>query len=310
MSLMRTFFLALSRSEALRQMMVRFGPARAMARRFVAGETLEDAVAAVQTLNEAGLSATLDHLGENVTSETEARDAANEIIDLLSAIEVNGLDSGVSVKLTQLGLDMGPWLAGDNLARIVTRAGQFGCFVRIDMESHDYIPATLELFESLWPRYKNLGVVIQSYLYRSAADVARLIDLGASVRLVKGAYDEPSEVAYPDKEDTDANFVRLMEMLFSPQAQAQGIYPAIATHDQALIDWAIEHTRAQGIDRDRFEFQMLYGIRTGLQRRLAGEGYRVRAYVPYGQQWYPYFMRRLAERPANVFFLARNLLRS
>jgi proline dehydrogenase len=284
MSLMRTFFLALSRSEALRQMMIRFAPARAMARRFVAGETLEEAAAAVQALNQDGLSVTLDHLGENVTSETEARDAANEILDLLAAIEVNDLDSGVSVKLTQLGLDMGPWLAVDNLTRIAARAAQSKRFVRIDMESHDYIPATLDLFEGLWPHYKNVGVVIQSYLYRSADDVARLIELGASVRLVKGAYDEPPTVAYADKQDTDANFVRLMEMLFSPQARAQGVYPAIATHDQALIDWAIDHTRAQKIDPARFEFQMLYGIRPGLQR--------------------------LAERPANLFFLVRNLLRS
>ncbi len=310
MSLTRSFFLALSNSERLRETMVRFGPARRMARRFVAGERLEEAISAVQALNTSGLLATLDHLGENVTSETEARDATTEILDLLAAIEASDVQAGVSVKLTQLGLDLHPALAAENLERIVARAAEVGRFVRIDMESHDYTQPTLDLFEALWERYRNVGVVIQSYLYRSTDDVARLVDMGASVRLVKGAYDEPPEVAYPDKADVDASFVRLMEQLFSDKAQANGVYAAIATHDTHLIDWARDHTSQRGISRERFEFQMLYGIRSGYQRQLAGEGYRVRAYVPYGEQWYPYFMRRLAERPANVFFLLRNLLRS
>ena len=310
MNPMRRLFLALSESEGLRRVAVGFGPFRAMARRFVAGEELSEAVAAVQDLNRLGLLATVDHLGENVTSETEARDATNEILDLVQAIEASDLQAGVSVKLTQLGLDMGPWLAADNLQRIVARAMQADRFVRIDMESSDYVQATLDLFAELWEHYKNVGVVIQSYLYRSADDVARLIEMGASVRLVKGAYDEPPEVAYPDKSDTDANFVRLMELLFSQEARANGVYPAIATHDTRLIDWAKEHTAQEGILKEQFEFQMLYGIRTGLQRQLIEEGYKVRSYVPYGQSWYPYFMRRLAERPANVLFLARNLLRS
>ena len=310
MNPMRRLFLALSESEGLRRVAVGFGPFRAMARRFVAGEELSEAVAAVQDLNRLGLLATVDHLGENVTSETEARDATNEILDLVQAIEASDLQAGVSVKLTQLGLDMGPWLAADNLQRIVARAMQADRFVRIDMESSDYVQATLDLFAELWEHYKNVGVVIQSYLYRSADDVARLIEMGASVRLVKGAYDEPPEVAYPDKSDTDANFVRLMELLFSQEARANGVYPAIATHDTRLIDWAKEHTAQEGILKEQFEFQMLYGIRTGLQRQLIEEGYKVRSYVPYGQHWYPYFMRRLAERPANVLFLARNLLRS
>jgi proline dehydrogenase len=307
---MRDFFLALSRSERLRSMMVHFGPARAVARRFVAGERLEEAIAAVQALNEQGLLATLDHLGENITSETEARDATTEVLDLLEAIEAGDIQSGVSVKLTQLGLDLHPALAAENLERIVARAAQAGRFVRIDMESYDYVQPTLDLFEELWGRYKNVGVVIQSYLYRSADDVARLVRLGASVRLVKGAYDEPPEVAYPDKGDTDANFVRLLEQLFNDQARANGVFPAIATHDEALIDWTKAHARRLGIPPDRFEFQMLYGIRSALQRRLVAEGYQVRAYVPYGEQWYPYLMRRLAERPANVLFLLRSLLRA
>ena len=310
MPLMRDFFLTLSRSQWLRELTVQFGPARRMARRFVAGETLEEAVAAARALNQQGLLATLAYLGENVTSETEARDATNEILNLLGAIEESGVQAGVSVKLTQLGLDLHPVLAVDNLQQIAARAAEAGRFVRIDMESYDYIQPTLDLFEGLWDRYRNVGVVIQSYLFRSADDVERLVRMGASVRLVKGAYDEPPEVAYTDKADADASFVRLMERLFGDQARANGVFPAIATHDTQLIDWALDHTRGQGIAKEQFEFQMLYGIRSGLQRELAADGYRVRAYVPYGEQWYPYLMRRLAERPANLFFLMRNLLRS
>jgi proline dehydrogenase len=281
-----------------------------MVRRFVAGETLDDAIAAVHKLNDAGLLATLDHLGENVTSETEARDATSEILDLLQAIGASNAQSGVSIKLTQLGLDLSPALATENAERIVARAARADRFVRIDMESSGHVQITLDLFEALWEQYKNVGVVIQSYLYRSLDDVARLVDMGASVRLVKGAYDESPAVAYPEKPDVDASFVRLMELLFSERAQANCVFPAIATHDEALVDWAKEHARQRGIPVGRFEFQMLYGIRSGLQRQLAAEGYRVRAYVPYGAQWYPYFMRRLAERPANVFFLLRNLLKA
>ncbi len=310
MRLTRRFFLALSRSERLRHFSLHFGPVRRMARRFVAGETVEEAIATVQALNAEGLLTTLDHLGENVTSEIEARDATTEILDLLAAIEANHVRSGVSVKLTQLGLDLSPALAAENLGQIVARAAVARCFVRIDMESSDYVQPTLDLFEGLNRRHRNVGVVIQSYLYRSSDDVARLMRLGASVRLVKGAYDEPPAVAYADKADTDANYRRLLERLLSDEAQVNGMFPAIATHDMRLIDWAKEHTRRQGIPRDRFEFQMLYGIRSGLQRQLVTEGYQVRVYVPYGEHWYPYFMRRLAERPANVLFLLRNLLRS
>jgi proline dehydrogenase len=308
--MMRGFFLALSRSEQLRKTAIHLRPVRKMVRRFVAGETLEEAIAAVRTLNTRGLLATLDHLGENVTTEIEARDATTAILDLLNAINISDIRSGVSVKLTQLGLDLSPALAAENLERIVASAATIGRFVRIDMESSAYVQPTLDLFDELHRRYKNVGVVIQSYLYRSADDVARMVRLGASVRLVKGAYDEPPEVAYPDKADTDASYIRLMEQLFSDEAQANGVFPAIATHDTRLIDWAKDHTRQQGVPRDRFEFQMLNGIRPNLQRQLADEGYRVRVYVPYGEHWYPYFMRRLAERPANLLFLLRNLLRA
>jgi proline dehydrogenase len=281
-----------------------------MARRFVAGEKLEEAVAVVQALNQQGLMATVAPLGEHVTSETEARDTTTEVLDALASIEAGHVRSSVSVKLTQLGLDLSPALAAENLERIVTRAADAGCFVRIDMESYDYVQPTLDLYEELWRRYKNVGVVIQSYLYRSGDDVVKLVDLGASMRLVKGAYDEPPDVAYPDKGDVDASYVRLMELLFSPKARARGVFPAIATHDVKLIKWVKDHTLREGIPPEEFEFQMLYGIRSGLQRQLAAEGYQVRVYVPYGEQWYPYFMRRLAERPANLMFLFRNLLRS
>jgi proline dehydrogenase len=310
MSITRGFFLALSRSQRLREMMVRFGPARSMARRFVAGETLEEAIAVVRDLNGQGLLATLDSLGESVTSETEARDGTGEILDLIEAIKSSGIRSGVSVKLTQLGLDLGLSLAAENLRHILDCAGEASLFVRIDMESFDYVQPSLALFEELWRDHKNVGVVIQAYLYRSAADMKRLVDMGASVRLVKGAYDEPPAVAYPKKADTDANYVRLMEQLFSSKARASGVFPAIATHDQKLIDWAKLHTRHQDIPSDRFEFQMLYGIRSKLQRQLVAEGYRMRIYVPYGTHWYPYLMRRLAERPANLLFLVRNLLKA
>jgi proline dehydrogenase len=281
-----------------------------MARRFVAGETVSEAIAAIKALNDEGLLATLDHLGENVTSEAAAHNAANKILDLLEAIESSGVKAGVSIKLTQLGLDISQDLVAENLERIVSRAAEADRFVRIDMESSEYVDPTLEMFRAVWARHKNVGVVIQSYLYRSADDVAQLIDLGVPVRLVKGAYQEAPEIAYRDKADTDANFVRLSEQLFSERSMANGVFPAIATHDIRLIEWVKEHTRSKSIPPPRFEFQMLYGLRSATQRQLAAEGYRVRIYVPYGDQWYPYFMRRLAERPANLVFLLRHLFRA
>jgi proline dehydrogenase len=310
MSLLRTLFLSLSRSQRFKALASNFAPVRPVARRFVAGVTLDEAIAAVQALNRQGLLATLDHLGENVSTEAGAEEAANAVLDLLAAIQTSGVQSGVSVKLTQLGLDLGPVPAAGHLERIVMRAEQAGCFVRIDMEGSRYTQATLDLFQEMRQRHRNVGVVIQAYLRRSAADVARLVALGASVRLVKGAYDEPPDLAFPAKADTDANYIRLMGLLFSEEAQATGAFPAIGTHDAALIEWARDYAGRRGIPRDRFEFQMLYGIRPGLQRQLADEGYRVRAYVPYGAEWYPYLMRRLAERPENALFLLRSLFRS
>jgi proline dehydrogenase len=310
MQLSRSLFLALSQSKTLQDTAIGFEPVRSVSRRFVAGETQQEAIAVGRALNQQGLLATLDHLGENVARESEARNATTKIVELIEAIQASGVASGVSVKLTQLGLDLSPALAAENLEQIAARAAQARRFVRIDMESFAYVQCTLDLFKELWSRHKNLGVVIQSYLYRSADDVARLVDLGASVRLVKGAYDEPPEVAYAAKADTDASFVRLIKSLFHERARTRGVFPAIGTHDTKLINWVKDYTFREKISPDCFEFQMLYGVRSGLQRRLAAEGYRVRAYVPYGRQWYPYLMRRLAERPANVLFLMRNLLRT
>ena len=303
---------------------------RRASRRFIAGERLDEALAAIVRLNAQGLSTTLDLLGEDVTTPALAEASAEAYLRIVDALKsmpgrltgaaaTNGApsaapaaDNNLSLKLTQLGLDVDVRLCGLLLRRILDRAaaaegavGGAPMFVRIDMESSAHTGATLALFEELWAEgRRNVGVVIQAYLYRSAADVGRLTALGARVRLVKGAYDEPSAIAFPRKRDVDAAFGRLAKVLLR-----EGVYPAIATHDERLIEEASRAAAAAGIDVDRFEFQMLYGIRRDLQAALRRRGYRVRVYVPFGEEWYPYFMRRLAERPANVMFVLRNLLR-
>ncbi len=316
--MMRDAFLYLSHNRQVRDALMHLPFAETAARRFVAGEEPEDAICAVRDLNAGGMLASLDHLGENVTSAEQARAAAADYLDILDRIASSGIQSHVSVKLTQLGLDIDHDLALADMRSILDKARQVGTpslrfrtgFVRIDMEGSDYTQRTLDLYRELRALgYDNVGVVIQAYLYRSQKDVADLIELGANVRLCKGAYKEPPEIAFPRKRDVDDHFIALARMLFSPEARARGVYAALATHDVRLIDWAKRHTAEQGIGRDQFEFQMLYGIRRDLQRTLALEGYRMRVYVPYGKEWYPYFMRRLAERPANVFFIARNLLK-
>jgi proline dehydrogenase len=281
------------------------GPlARPLVRRFIAGEMLGDALAAVRRLNDAGLTATLDYLGESVRSTTEASQAALQYVAILHAIERQGARSNASLKLTQMGLDVDRALAVRNLERIIAQAGQFGNFIRIDMEGSDYTQVTLDIFKQLFERHKNVGVVIQAYLYRSEADVRELNALGARVRLCKGAYNEPPWAAFPDKADTDANFIKLMQLLLS-----DGTYPGIATHDERMIDATREFAAREDIPSDRFEFQMLYGVRRDLQDQLVRDGYRMRVYVPYGSEWYPYMVRRLAERPSNLLFLARGVLR-
>ncbi len=280
--------------------------AKQVARRFVPGETVEEGLAAVRELNARGITASLDLLGESVYTESEARAARDEYITLLDKINASGLDANVSVKLTAMGLDIDHELCVVIMQDILARAQKYDTFVRLDMESSAYTDITLKLFEErLYPTYKaNVGVVLQSYLYRTFGDVEHMDTLRARVRLCKGAYKEPSTVAYPEKKDVDANYVKCMQELLS-----NGNYPGIATHDPAMINATKKWAREQGIANDRFEFQMLYGVRRDLQESLVKEGYRVRCYVPFGGQWYPYLMRRLAERPANVAFITGNVIR-
>jgi len=301
--MLRPILLALSNRPHLARWALRHPVLRRAALRFVAGERLAEAVAAILALNASGLAATLDHLGEHTTTRTGAEASARAYLAILDELRRTGVDCNLSVKLTQLGLDLDETLCEAHLHAILERAGD--TFVRIDMESSRYIEPTLALFERQWGAgRRNVGVVIQSYLRRSPADVERLIALGARVRLVKGAYAEPPSAAFPHKRDVDAAFAGLAEQLLR-----RGVYPAIATHDDRLIASARGIAASHGTGPDRFEFQMLYGIRRDLQARLHREGYRVRVYVPFGEEWYPYFMRRLAERPANVMFVIGSLLR-
>jgi proline dehydrogenase len=283
------------------------GMAKRFAARFVAGETVESAVAALRDLNASGLSATLDLLGESVSRPEEARQARDSYLDLLDRIRAAGADANVSVKLTQMGLDFDESLCLANVEAIVDRARAHGSFVRVDMEGSAYTERTLRLFtERLLPTFgrDHVGVVLQSYLRRTAGDTETMIGLGARVRLCKGAYKEPATVAFPAKRDVDASFVACLERLLS-----RGHYPGIATHDEAIIAHARAYAQRNGIARDRFEFQMLYGVRRDLQTALRRDGYRVRVYVPFGTHWYPYLMRRLAERPANMAFIVGNILK-
>lgn len=308
---LRALLLYLSGATWARRMVTGFAPAWYVASRFVAGETIADAMRAAGELNQRNMLVTMDYLGESITDPHEARAAGDEILELLDSINRTGVDAGVSVKLSQLGVKIDEDLAHDNMRRILDRARQHGIFVRIDMEESALVDPTLELYHTLRDEdgYENTGVVIQSYLYRSEADVRKLVSEGASVRLCKGAYMEPPDVAFPEKEETDENFVRLMELLLSPRARQNGVKAAIATHDDDMIRATIEYAEESGIPRDGFEFQMLYGIRRELQEELVQDGYCLRVYVPYGSAWYPYFMRRLAERPANLWFFLTNLLR-
>ncbi len=308
--MMRTMLLRLSQNSSLREAFSRYRFAQRAARRFIAGEELTEAIVAVRELNQNKILATIDHLGENTTSEAAARAATEEYIAILDAIAQSKVQSEVSLKLTQLGLDLSLDLCLEHMRRILERARRYQNFVCIDMESSAYVDPTLQLYETLRRAgFDNVGIVIQSYLRRSGRDIERLLDWGVKVRLCKGAYQEPSSVAFPKKRDVDANYTSLLEQLFSPRAQEQGVYVAIATHDEKIIRWALQYVREHKIPTERFEFQMLYGIRRDLQIELARAGYRVRVYVSYGTHWYPYFMRRLAERPANVFFVVKNLFK-
>jgi len=300
----KSVFLYLSESERFKNFLTRFKSFNNVTWRFVAGEELTDAIEAIRKLNQQGISASFDHLGESITSEAETREEVNEYVRVLESIHANALNSNVSVKLTQLGLDVSQDLCYANTRTIVETALRYDNFVRIDMEDSSKTDATLQLFKRLRAEFENVGIVIQSYLYRSEKDIEELLKLGARIRLCKGAYKEPPTVAFADKADVDANYIKLTKLLLS-----SGIYHGIATHDEKMISAAIQFAKEQNISTDQFEFQMLYGIRRDLQERLVRQGYRMRVYVPYGRYWYPYFMRRLAERPANVWFVLRNVIK-
>ncbi len=304
--MLRQTFLWLSHRQGIFRFVRNNSVARRFASRFVAGETIDDAIAAVRALNAKRISGTLDLLGESVTNAAEARATADHYLQLLDRIAAEGLDSNVSVKLTAMGQDIADTLCIENISRVLDRARQHRTFVRLDMESSAYTERTLQLFEEhLFPRYpEEVGIVLQSYLKRTDADVSNAIDIQCRVRLCKGAYKEPPSVAFPEKRDVDSNYVACMKRLMT-----SGRYPGIATHDEAIIAAAKAYAKEQAIAPDRFEFQMLYGVRRDLQDQIVREGYRMRVYVPYGTQWYPYLMRRLAERPANLAFMTGSVLK-
>jgi proline dehydrogenase len=279
-----------------------------VAGRFVAGETRDDAINTARALNQKGMLVTMDYLGESVTTADEAIAARDEILHLLDCIHESGVRSNVSVKLSQLGLKIDTHLALNNTRTILTRARQYQNKIRLDMEESALVDATLDLYRTLRDEdgFDNVGVVMQAYLYRTERDVCQLIDEGAWVRLCKGAYAEPPEVAFPAKADTDANFIKLMQQLLSQEARQNGVYLGVATHDEKMIAATMAYIQSEVIGVDEFEFQMLFGIRRELQERIVAQGYQMRIYVPYGTAWYPYFVRRLAERPANLWFFISN----
>jgi proline dehydrogenase len=303
----KTLFHALAKSDSLKRLASRYGMASpdAFARRFIAGESIDEAIEAARTIQARGFLLTLDYLGESVATLDEADAATREYLRILDVIVASGIERNISLKLTQLGLDVDKATCIDNLRRILEPARRNAFFVRIDMENSPYTAVTLDILETLWQQqYHDVGVVLQSCLHRSEDDAKRMNALGTRVRLVKGAYREPKSVAYQLKAEVDAAFVRIMKVLLDG-----GTYPAIATHDPEIIDTTIAYATERGVTSDRFEFQMLYGIRRDLQSSLLARGYRMRVYVPFGRQWFPYFMRRLGERPANVGFVLKSLLR-
>lgn len=306
---LRHFLIALSKNSQMQDLIVGIPTSRQMARRFVAGETLDDAIEAIRVTNANRMLATLDFLGEHVSSEAEASFNADEYIRALQAIARAGVTSNVSIKLTAMGMAIDDDFCYRNVRRIVQQAADLGNFVRIDMEDTPVTDRTLTIYRRLRADYANCGVVIQAYLYRSEGDIRSLMDQGmAHLRLCKGAYDEPPEVAFQEKADVDANMIRLIRLMLESQEAYPGTYPAIASHDHRIINWVKAYAHHRGVSTDRFEFQMLYGIRRDLQLALAGQGYKMRVYIPYGTSWYPYFMRRLAERPANLIFFMRALV--
>jgi proline dehydrogenase len=307
MPVLRSLFIALSHHRALRRFSERSWLGARVSSRFIAGMEIDDALRVAEEVNKQGMSVTLDSLGESVTSEAEARAAAEVYHKLLDAIAARKLNANISMKLTQMGLSLSPALAESIAESVAQHASKTGSFVRIDMEDSSLTQMTMEIVRRIHakPELRGaIGIVIQAYLFRSQKDIDELIANGIRVRLCKGAYQEPAEIAFPRKADVDANFIKLANMLLEST-----VYHALATHDEAMVAAAKRYAGEHGIDHSHFEFQMLYGIRRDLQRKLVEEGYKVRVYVPFGNDWYPYFMRRLAERPANVLFLAKNFFR-
>lgn len=319
--MLRTILIYLSKAEWARKIVTSWSFAWRAASRFVAGETLQDAIRVVQGLNQKGITATLDHLGEHTDTPENARRATRDILEILECIHQSGVKSNVSIKLTQIGIKVDEALCRENLEQILKRAKEMGIFVRIDMEDSPWVDKTLELYRRMRDGlgFDNVGVVIQSYLYRSEEDIRQLAQDGGYVRLCKGAYKEPDEIAYPRKADVDTSFDRLARMLMdgsqsagSPLARLDGCFPplpALATHDERRVENARQYARQIGLPQKALEFQMLHGIRRDLQEELVAQGYPVRVYVPYGTEWYPYFTRRLAERPANLWFFISNFFR-
>jgi proline dehydrogenase len=302
----RSALIYLSRHEGLKDFAARFRLFKKLTTRFVAGETIDEAIAAIRELNAEGCSASFDHLNESVANPAEAEGEVEEYLEILRRIEETGINSNVSIKLTQFGLELDPELAYKNARAIVVEAAQRGNFVRVDMEASTVTQKTIDIFKRLRAEFglNDVGIVLQSYLRRTYQDAEELVKLPARIRICKGAYNEPADVAFPEKKDTDENYIRVMQLLL-----LSGVYHGIATHDPKMIEATINFANEKGIAKDAFEFQMLYGVRRDLQRQLAKDGYNMRVYVPYGKHWYPYFMRRLAERPANVWFVLKNLLK-
>lgn len=319
--MLRSTLIYLSKANWARRTVMGWSVAKRAASRFIAGETLSDAVRVVQELNQQGINATMDHLGEHTTTADIARRATEDILEILDGIQASGVRSNVSIKLTQIGMALDEGLCAQNLEQIVRRARDTGSFVRVDMEDSPWVDATLKLCRTMRAEkgLENIGVVIQSYLYRSDGDVRQLTQLGVPIRLCKGAYKEPEEIAYPKKADVDASYDHLAAVLIDgslalgcPPLSVNGIIPplvALATHDERRIEAAKAYAQKANLPKNAMEFQMLHGIRRDLQAKLAAEGYPVRVYVPFGTEWYPYFTRRLAERPANLWFFISNFFR-
>ena len=302
----RNALIWLSRQEGLKDFAARFKPFKKLTTRFVAGENIDEAVSHIRQINAENCTASFDHLNESVGSDAEAEREVVEYLTILKQITETGINSNVSIKLTQFGLGLDPELAYKNARRVVEEAHRRGNFVRVDMEDSKVTQVTIDIFKRLRAEFdlNTVGIVLQSYLFRTYSDAQELVKIPARIRICKGAYLEPPEVAYPDKKDVDANYVKVMQLLL-----ASGTYHGIATHDPKMIDATVDFATREGIGKDKFEFQMLFGVRRDLQRQLARDGYNVRIYVPYGKHWYPYFMRRLAERPANVWFVLKNVFK-